>query len=1141
MNPRVSRSSALASKATGFPIAKIAARLAVGYTLDEIPNDITQKHAGQLRADHRLRRHQDPPLGLREVPRHQPASSAPRCSRSARSWPSAARSPSRCRRRCARSSRAASASTATRPRPRYDDLTDDELLAAACHRHARPPLPARGRAAPGHHRRRRSTRPPRSTPGSSTRCCAHHRGAGRTSPRSGFDGHDPRRRGAGPSGSASPTPSSACLWGVDRGRRARRPAGGRRAAHLQDRRHLRGRVRRRDAVPLLDLRGRGRGRARATGPRSSSSARAPTASARASSSTTAACTPASPCATPASRRSWSTATPRRCPPTTTPRDRLYFEPLTSEDVAATSSRPSRRSGDLVGVIVSPRWPDAAQAGRRCCPRTWSLGTVAGVDRPRRGPRALERALRPPRASRSPPAAPPPPSTRRSAIVDRIGYPVLVRPSLRARRPGHADRLRRRRASSRAMAELAGFGTLGQGGRPVGRAPGARRPLPRGRHRGRRRRHPRPHRRGRSSAGSWSTSRRPGCTPATRPAPSRRTRSSAETIAVIEDAHPAHRRGARRPRPDQRAVRGARHGQVFVIEANPRASRTVPVRGQGHRRAAGQGRRPGHGRRHPRRAARRGPAAPTRSPAATSRSRRRCCRSTASPTSTPCSAPRCARPARSWASTAPSGWPSPRARSRPGTGCPSGHGLPLARRPRQADRRGRGPAVRRARASPSSATAGTAGCLRGRGHRRSATVRRQARRGRRATTRSTSSRAGKIDLVVNTPRGRGPRADGAHIRTRRQRAPASPCSPRRPPASPRPRAWPTGPATELRVRSLQESTAGRGGAARGRRSASDGGEPPLARSAGGRRPAPTRRPRRHGRVGLAAQPGDDGVGHRRPRRRAGAPTVDLAGLGAVVVKSLSAEPVGGQPGPRVHETPAGMLNSVGLQGPGVAAWLADELPRAAGHRGPRGGQHLGPHGRRLPGAPPSCSPTPPPTVVAVEVNLSCPNLEAGSRPVRPRSPSRPPRPSPPPRRCGRPRWAKLSPNVPDLVADRRRRSRRPAPRRSPWSTRCWAMAHRPEHPAPRLGGGGRRAVGPGDPPGRRPGRPRRPRGPPRAADRRGRRGADGADRGRAARSPAPPPCRSARRPSPIRGAPSRVLDRDWRRGADAHGPAHARAN
>jgi carbamoyl-phosphate synthase large subunit len=43
MNPRVSRSSALASKATGFPIAKIAAKLAVGYLLDEIRNDITRE------------------------------------------------------------------------------------------------------------------------------------------------------------------------------------------------------------------------------------------------------------------------------------------------------------------------------------------------------------------------------------------------------------------------------------------------------------------------------------------------------------------------------------------------------------------------------------------------------------------------------------------------------------------------------------------------------------------------------------------------------------------------------------------------------------------------------------------------------------------------------------------------------------------------------------------------------------------------------------------------------------------------------------------------------------------------------------------------------------------------------------------
>ena len=71
MNPRVSRSSALASKATGFPIAKIAAKLAVGYTLDELPNDITARDAGLLRADHRLRRHQGAALRVREVPRRR--------------------------------------------------------------------------------------------------------------------------------------------------------------------------------------------------------------------------------------------------------------------------------------------------------------------------------------------------------------------------------------------------------------------------------------------------------------------------------------------------------------------------------------------------------------------------------------------------------------------------------------------------------------------------------------------------------------------------------------------------------------------------------------------------------------------------------------------------------------------------------------------------------------------------------------------------------------------------------------------------------------------------------------------------------------------------------------------------------------
>ncbi len=67
MNPRVSRSSALASKATGFPIAKIAALLAVGMTLDEIPNDITQENSVVLRAHDRLRRGENSEMAVREI------------------------------------------------------------------------------------------------------------------------------------------------------------------------------------------------------------------------------------------------------------------------------------------------------------------------------------------------------------------------------------------------------------------------------------------------------------------------------------------------------------------------------------------------------------------------------------------------------------------------------------------------------------------------------------------------------------------------------------------------------------------------------------------------------------------------------------------------------------------------------------------------------------------------------------------------------------------------------------------------------------------------------------------------------------------------------------------------------------------
>jgi dihydroorotate dehydrogenase (NAD+) catalytic subunit len=140
----------------------------------------------------------------------------------------------------------------------------------------------------------------------------------------------------------------------------------------------------------------------------------------------------------------------------------------------------------------------------------------------------------------------------------------------------------------------------------------------------------------------------------------------------------------------------------------------------------------------------------------------------------------------------------------------------------------------------------------------------------------------------------------------------------------------------------------------------------------------------------------------------APYIDLSALGAVVVKSLHADLCAGNPPLRVHETTAGMINSVGLQGPGVAAWLADDLPAllATGARVVASiwGRTVGEYRRAaemLAGAPPE--------VVAVEVNLSCPNTEAG-RDLFAHSADDTRAAIAATAGCGRPRWAKLSPNV-----------------------------------------------------------------------------------------------------------------------------------
>jgi dihydroorotate dehydrogenase (NAD+) catalytic subunit len=142
----------------------------------------------------------------------------------------------------------------------------------------------------------------------------------------------------------------------------------------------------------------------------------------------------------------------------------------------------------------------------------------------------------------------------------------------------------------------------------------------------------------------------------------------------------------------------------------------------------------------------------------------------------------------------------------------------------------------------------------------------------------------------------------------------------------------------------------------------------------------------------------------------AATIDLAALGAVVTKSLAPYPWSGNPAPRLHAVPAGMVNAVGLQGPGVAAWLADDLPElvATGARVVASiwGRTVDDYAEAaviLADAPSA--------VVAVEVNLSCPNLEgkgmfaqsadATHDAVAAAS------------ACRRPRWAKLTAAVADL--------------------------------------------------------------------------------------------------------------------------------
>jgi dihydroorotate dehydrogenase (NAD+) catalytic subunit len=144
----------------------------------------------------------------------------------------------------------------------------------------------------------------------------------------------------------------------------------------------------------------------------------------------------------------------------------------------------------------------------------------------------------------------------------------------------------------------------------------------------------------------------------------------------------------------------------------------------------------------------------------------------------------------------------------------------------------------------------------------------------------------------------------------------------------------------------------------------------------------------------------------------APYMPLDALGALVVKSLYHEPWPGNPSPRVHLTPSGMINAVGLQGPGVRDWLTIDAPRLVEHdvtviasiwgRSVSDYVKAAEMLREIPA-----------NVVAVEVNLSCPNLEGRSS-IFAHDPSLSAEVIAASRVCGRPVWAKLSANTDRIV-------------------------------------------------------------------------------------------------------------------------------
>ena len=565
MNPRVSRSSALASKATGYPIAKVAAKLAVGYTLDEIPNDLTGTTPASFEPTLDYVVVKFPRFAFEKFP-------------------------------------GADTTLGTQMKSVGEAMGIGRTFGEAF-------LKAR---------RSRELDGPDAWDAARGRASVVPRRAGAARAR-GRAPRRPRRRRLGAAQAAGP------LGRGDRGRlRSDRGAGPGEASRLgrpprvPARRLLRGRGRGGLELLLLDLGRGGRG--------------------------------------PAGRLEAARRDPRLGPEPDRPGDRvrLLLRPrragvprarLRGRDgqlqpgdgldrlrhVGPPLLRAARRRGGARDLRPRApgrrRHPVRGSDPAKTCARNRSRRLADPRDavrrgRPRRGSRAVRGALR--RARHRRPAVGDGRGRRRGGLRRRADRLPGARPALvRARRAEHAasattpSRSRRRPSSAAACSSTASSRARSRS-TSTPSATGARRSSPR----------------------SWSTSRRPASTRATRPACCRRRRSTTRRS-------PGSRRRCELLAPALGVVGlvnvqlAVQDGEVFVLEANPRASRTVPFASKAIgvnlveaacRLAAGH-------------APVRARPAPRARPRHRSVSRRPCFRSRASPAPIPCSAPRCARPAR----------------------------------------------------------------------------------------------------------------------------------------------------------------------------------------------------------------------------------------------------------------------------------------------------------------------------------------------------------------------------------------------------------------------------------------------------------------------------------------------------------------